>query len=130
MGYRLLRQAGFTVSRLCFGTLTVGPLQARLPVSRGGDLIRQAALEYGVSFFDTAELYETYEYLNRRLRGLQDCTIVVSKSYAYDAVGMERSLRRALRGLGRERIEIFCLHEQESEFTSADTAGPGARSSR
>lgn len=57
MEYRLLGQAGFAVSSPCFGTLTLGPLQARLPVSRaGGDLIRQAVLEYGVGFFDTAEL--------------------------------------------------------------------------
>ena len=58
MEYRLLGQAGFAVSRLCFGTLTLGPLQARLPVSRGGDLIRQAVLEYGVHFVDTGELYD------------------------------------------------------------------------
>jgi aryl-alcohol dehydrogenase-like predicted oxidoreductase len=115
--FGLLGQAGFTVSRLCFGTLTLGPLQARLPVSRGADLIRQAVLEHGVNFFDGAELYDTYEHLCHGLRGLEDKTIVASKSYACDAAGMERSLEKALRHLGRDRVEIFCLHEQESELT-------------
>ena len=31
-----------SVSRLCFGSLTVGPLQANLPVERGAEVIAYA----------------------------------------------------------------------------------------
>lgn len=116
MIYTELGKSGLQVSRLCFGTLTLGPLQAALPLQEGADLIRMA-FDSGINFFDTAELYETYAYLAEGLRGLEDKTVVASKSYAYDRAGMARSLERALRETRREQIDIFLLHEQESALT-------------
>ena len=62
MEYRLLGQTGMKVSRLCFGALTIGPLQAKLPLGEGVAVIR-AALAAGVNFIDTAQLYGTYPYI-------------------------------------------------------------------
>lgn len=116
MEYRTLGGTGLRVSRLCLGTLTLGPLQANLPLREGADLIR-AALDLGVNFFDTADLYDTYEYLRAGLRGWTGEVVISSKSYDYTRDGMERALQRALRETGRERIEVFMLHEQESALT-------------
>jgi len=106
---------GPMVSRLCFGTLTMGPLQKNLPVQKGAELILRAC-EKGVNFLDTAEYYKTYPYVKEALKHRRDL-VVVSKSYAYDLDGAKRSIEMAQEGIGREYIDVFLMHEQESEHT-------------
>ena len=103
------------VSRLLFGTLTMGPLQRSLPVERGAELIAYAAAR-GVNFVDTAEYYQTYPYVKEALKACPDL-VVCTKSYAYDRDGAKRSIELAQEGIGRERIDVFLMHEQESEHT-------------
>lgn len=103
------------VSRLLFGTLTMGPLQRNLPIEEGAELICYAAKQ-GITFVDTAEYYQTYPYIRKALAvfpGLSVCT----KSYAYDRDGAKCSLEMAQEGIGRERVDVFLLHEQESQHT-------------
>lgn len=116
MNYRILGRTGMTVSRLCFGALTVGPLQAKLPLREGAAIIR-AALDAGVNFIDTAELYQTYDYIREALGPYREKTIIATKSYAYSYEGMKESVEKACRALGREYIDIFMLHEQTSRLT-------------
>ncbi len=116
MQYRNLGKTGIKVSRLCFGALTIGPLQANLPVAEGARVIRKA-LEAGVNFIDTAELYRTYPYIREALRGFDRDVVVVSKCYAYTRQGMRESVEKALEELDRDYIDIFMLHEQESILT-------------
>ena len=104
------------VSPLCFGTLTLGPLQACLSLKEGTSLLRYA-LERGINFFDTAELYGTYPYLREALAPWREPVVIASKSYAYSREGMEKSLARALQEMKLEHIDIFMLHEQESHLT-------------
>jgi len=114
--YNMLGKTGIAVSRLCFGALTIGPLQARLPLTEGAGVIR-AALEAGVNFIDTAELYRTYPYIREAVRGLSKEVVICSKCYAYTRAGMKQSLNQALAELDRDYIDIFMLHEQESILT-------------
>lgn len=116
MQYRFLGRTGIRVSRLCFGSLTIGPLQADLPVERGAEVIRRA-LEAGVNFIDTAEYYRNYAHIREAIRGKEREVVIASKSYAYTYDGMRQSVEAALRALGREYIDIFLLHEQESALT-------------
>ncbi|MCL6639296.1 MAG: aldo/keto reductase [Firmicutes bacterium] len=116
MQYRVLGKTGFTVSRLCFGALTVGPLQAALPVSEGAGVIRRA-VEAGVNFIDTAELYGTYPVIREALRGITGEVYICSKCYAYTYRDMRESVEKALAALDRDYIDIFMLHEQESMLT-------------
>jgi predicted aldo/keto reductase-like oxidoreductase len=104
------------VSRLCFGALTICPLQANLSLVEGARIIRMA-LEAGVNFIDTAELYRNYQYIREAIRGYQQEVIIASKCYAYTSQGMQDSLELALRELNRDYIDIFMLHEQESILT-------------
>ena len=57
-----LGDTGLMISRLVFGALPMGPLQADLSPEEGGALIRYA-LEKGVNLIDTAEMYGTYWHL-------------------------------------------------------------------
>lgn len=112
MEKRTLGQTGLEVSRLCFGALTIGPLQARLSPDEGGRVVRAAA-EAGINFFDTAELYGTYPHLRRGLEGFPEAH-VSSKSYAPDREGMQASVESALRGLGVDTISLFLCHEVDT----------------
>ncbi len=116
MEYRKLGNTELEVSRLCFGSLTIGPLQAGLGLEEGSAVIK-AALDLGVNFIDTAELYRTYDYIREAIRGRREKIIISSKCYAYDVEGAEKSLSKALKELGTDYIDIFSLHEQESEYT-------------
>ncbi|MGB9867547.1 MAG: aldo/keto reductase [Bacillota bacterium] len=111
-----LGNTGLVVSRMCFGTLGLGPLQLNMGREEGAQLIRKA-LEIGINFFDTAEIYGTYSYLREGLRGCAEDVVVASKSYAYSRQGMIESVEQARRELGRDVIEIFMLHEQDEVAT-------------
>ena len=116
MEYSYLGNTGIIVSKLCFGALTIGPLQARLSLRRGADLIRYG-LEQGINFIDTAKIYGTYPYIRKALQGWDRPVVIASKSYDYTREGMAGSLEEARQALGRDYIDIFMLHEQESALT-------------
>lgn len=116
MEYRMLGNTGINVSRLCFGSLTIGPLQAKLDLDAGASVIRKA-FDMGVNFIDTAELYGTYNYIKEAIKGRRDKIIISTKCYAYTREGAEESLLKALKELDTDYIDIFSLHEQESEYT-------------
>jgi len=112
---KTLGQTGLNVSRLCFGTLTLSPLQRNLSVEAGAKLIEKA-VDQGINFFDTAELYQNYPYLRKAFEKRDD-VVIATKSYSYDQKTAEKSLEAARRGLNRDVIDIFLLHEQESDLT-------------
>lgn len=116
MQYVDLGSTGLKVSRLCFGGLVIGPLQADLSISRGAEVIRKA-FELGVNFIDTAELYGTYGHIREAIRLSGEKPVIASKSYAYDEKGAENSLESARRELDVDVIDLFLLHEQESRLT-------------
>ena len=115
MIYNELGRTGIKVSKLCFGTLTMGPFQRNLTVEQGAALFERA-FSHGVNFVDTAEIYETYPHVREAVRMKPDL-VVCTKSYSYDANTAEASFRKAVEGIGREYIDIFLLHEQESGLT-------------
>ncbi|WIF94494.1 aldo/keto reductase [Caminicella sporogenes] len=117
MQYNILGKTNIRVSKLCFGGLTVGPLQANLPLEEGARVIREA-FDRGVNFIDTAELYKTYGYINKALGNkYRNDIVIATKSYAYSKETAEKSLKKALDELNRDYIDIFLLHEQENEYT-------------
>lgn len=117
MEYRYLGNTGIKVSRLCFGSLTIGPMQSNLNVEEGARVIAKA-VSMGVNFIDTAKFYNMYPYIKRAIEitGRNDL-IISSRSYDYTYDGMKESVAEALEGLGTSQIGIFGLHEQESELT-------------
>jgi len=112
----VLGDTGIEVSRLCFGTLTLGPLQGCYSLEEGSDIMAYA-MEKGVVFFDTAQLYETYDYIKIAARKSGIDPIISTKSYAYDTAGAKKALEEARKSLDRDVIDVFMLHEQESRLT-------------
>lgn len=111
-----LGNTGIKVSKLCFGGLTIGPLQANLSLEKGASVIC-AALEMGVNFIDTAQLYETYQYIREAIKISAIKPVIASKSYAFDKATAKASLEQARVEMDLDVVDIFLLHEQESIHT-------------
>lgn len=106
---------GPLVSEVCFGSLAISPLQGRVTAAEGTEILRYA-LEQGISWIDTAEIYDNYDQIARALAGKPEI-LVATKSYAVTRSEMRLSLEKARRGLNREVLDFFLLHEQESALT-------------
>lgn len=104
---------GPEVSRLCFGTLTIK--QKGLSNEDGARLLIYAR-ERGVNFLDTAQFYQNYEPIRLALKQCPDY-VVCTKSYCYDEATAQNAFDEARRALGRDYIDLFLLHEQESIHT-------------
>ena len=115
MKYAFLGNTGIEISKVCFGTLSISPLQGNFSLSEGEKVVCYA-IDKGINFFDTAQLYETYNFLNRAIKYKKDI-VISTKSYAYDKKTAKESFEKATKELGRDYIDIFMLHEQESKYT-------------
>ena len=112
MEYRNLGQTGLRISRMCFGSLTMGPLCANLPLETGAEILYQA-FRSGVNFVDTAEQYKTYPYIRAALDRLEspDEIVVSTKTYGYTDREASWAVEDARLALGRNQLDIFLLHE-------------------
>jgi aryl-alcohol dehydrogenase-like predicted oxidoreductase len=117
-----LGTSGLSVSPLVFGTLPLGPLQADLSPREGGRIVR-AALERGVTMVDTAELYGTYGHVREGLDGFRGPVAVATKTYASDGATARAHVEKALRELGRERLDLVHLHGARVERPFTERAG-------
>jgi len=106
---------GADVSEVCFGSLAISPLQGRVTEAEGVSVLRYA-LEQGVNWIDTAEIYDNYGQIALATKGHPDVRIV-SKSYSVSAEEMRLSLEKARSALNRDTLDFFLLHEQESALT-------------
>lgn len=117
MNHSFLGQTGISVSKVAFGTLTLGPLQRNFSAEKGADLLVYA-FNKGINFFDTAHLYETYPIFKEALKTIpRDQMIISTKSYAYDRQTAEETFHQACELIGTDYIDLFMLHEQESIHT-------------
>jgi len=105
----ILGKSGIEVSELCFGALPMGPLQKNIPPEKGAEIILRA-LNGGVNFIDSAELYQTYEPIRLALKSAPVRPVIVSKSMALDYAGMRKAVEEGLKALEVDYIDIFHLH--------------------
>ncbi len=114
---RYIPKLGREVTRLGLGALPMGPLQRKLSPEEGEKVVR-AAVEGGITFIDTATRYGTYEHIARGLKGWNGTVTVVTKTHAQkDRKMAEEHIEEALRGLGRDRIDIMLCHCARTDFT-------------
>lgn len=105
-----LGSTGIEVTRLGFGTLTMSPMQRGLTVEQGGRVILHA-LESGVNFIDTAQMYGSYPQVAAALRQWRGPRpVVASKSAARTAEAMKQAVSECLEQTGLDCIDVFLLH--------------------
>src|SRR5665647_2346486 len=112
---------GPVVSEVCFGSLAISPLQGRVTEDEGASVLRYA-LEQGVNWIDTAEIYDNYSQIAEAIKGHEDVRII-SKSYSVSAEEMRLSIEKARTALNRDTLDYFLLHEQESALTLKGHSG-------
>jgi aryl-alcohol dehydrogenase-like predicted oxidoreductase len=93
-----------------------------------------AALDAGIDFFDTADIYDTghsEEYLGRALRGRHEHAVIATKfGMKFDEKRkgahpdyVRQAAEDSLRRLGIERIDLYQLHQPDAATPIADTLG-------
>lgn len=125
MEMRLLGNTGLYVSKLCLGTMTFGENQwgaGNLGLKEASALVH-AALDAGVNFFDTADVYafgQSEELLGKALGNRRQDVILATKvrmrmSSDPNHVGLTRhhilnSIDASLRRLGTDYIDLYQVH--------------------
>ncbi|MDO8682250.1 MAG: aldo/keto reductase [Armatimonadota bacterium] len=108
-----LGRTGLHVSRLCFGSLTISPLQANLELDKGVRLLMDA-YDLGVNFIDTGHTYRSYSYIRELIKQTDEHIVVCSKSFARDYDAMRRELEFCLAELDVDCVDIFMEHATNS----------------
>lgn len=111
-----LGSTGIDVSELCIGTLPMGPLQSNVSLDTGAEVLYKA-MEGGVNFFDTAQMYKSYPYLKKAVGKFSKNVVIASKSTAADYQGMEAAILEAMKELGRDYVDIFLIHAPRADET-------------
>lgn len=127
MEYVRLGTTGTLVSRICLGCMTYGTPTWRewvLDEAASGPFFKRA-IELGITFFDTADMYSlgvSEEVTGRALRELADRDEIVVATKVYQKMsdrlndqGLSRkhilkSIDRSLKRLGMEYVDLYQIH--------------------
>jgi aryl-alcohol dehydrogenase-like predicted oxidoreductase len=126
MEYTHLGRSGLSVSRLCLGTMNFGPVTE----VEDSHNIMDRALEHGINFFDTANVYGWDENKGRtesiignwfsRGDGRRERTVLATKLYGdmgewpndgkLSALNIRRACEASLKRLQTDYIDIYQMH--------------------
>ena len=138
MDYTRLGKTGLKVSRICLGCMTYGTPQWRdwvLDEEASRPFIRRA-LELGINFFDTADMYSlgvSEEVVGRALKDFarRDEVVLATKVYfplgdAPNSRGLSRThvfdaIDASLRRLGVDHVDLYQIHRFDGETPIAET---------
>jgi aryl-alcohol dehydrogenase-like predicted oxidoreductase len=122
MNYSYLGNSGLRVSDFCLGTMTFGIRTDEKEAQR----IVSAALEAGVSFFDTADTYgkgESERILGKAL-GRRRSEVVLATKFSnptgssptdsgWSRVHLMKAVEESLKRLGTDYIDIYYIHHTD-----------------
>ncbi|HKI01859.1 MAG TPA: aldo/keto reductase [Thermoanaerobaculia bacterium] len=138
MDYTRLGKTGLKVSRICLGCMTYGTPSWRewvLDEEAGRPFIRRA-LELGINFFDTADMYSlgaSEEVLGRALKDFarREEVVIATKVYfpmgdAPNCKGLSRkhifdAIDGSLRRLGVDHVDLYQIHRFDRETPLEET---------
>ena len=126
MDYTHLGRSGLTVSRLCLGTMNFGPHTDEAD----SHAIMDAAHDYGINYFDTANVYGWGENRGRTEQivgtwfaqggGRRERTVIATKLYGdmgtwpnegkLSALNIRRALDASLHRMQTEYVDIYQFH--------------------
>ncbi|HEX2916251.1 MAG TPA: aldo/keto reductase [Chloroflexia bacterium] len=138
MEYTKLGKSGLKVSRICLGTMTYGTSKWRdwvLDEEESRPFIKRA-LELGINFFDTADVYSvgaSEEVLGRALRDFAKRDEVVIATKVYNPMGpgpndrglsrkhIMQSIDASLRRLDTDYVDLYQTHRWDNETPIEET---------
>jgi aryl-alcohol dehydrogenase-like predicted oxidoreductase len=134
MDYKTLGNTGLLVSRLCLGTMTFGGAKGVWKTfggvdQAGADELVKAAIERGINFFDTADVYadgESERTLGQSLKNLKIArkeVVIATKVFGrvgpgYNDVGASRghimdAIDASLRRLQTDHVDLYQIHAND-----------------
>ena len=134
MEYKTLGNTGLLVSRLCLGTMTFGGGQGIYKAigavdQKGADALVTAAIDGGINFFDTADVYSAGESETTLGQSLKNLNIarkdVVLATKVYSRIGPGRNdvgasrghimdaIEASLRRLQTDHIDLYQIHAND-----------------
>ncbi|MGH7716862.1 MAG: aldo/keto reductase, partial [Vulcanimicrobiaceae bacterium] len=135
MRYRTLGRTGFKVSEIGFGTWGLGG-DAYGPIDdcQARECLA-AALDRGINFFDTSDLYgagRSETLLGSALRGARENAIIATKAGLLPHSGftmpqdlspthLRQALEASLRRLVTDHVELYLLHSPDLSSLRANT---------
>src|SRR3954466_1306660 len=138
MQKRTLGRTGPDVSALGLGCMGISFGYGQPTSREDGIALIRAAVDAGVTFFDTAEVYGPFvneELVGEALAPVRDQVVIATKfGFAFDAEGRQtglssrpEDLRRAadgsLRRLGIDTIDLWYQHRVDPDVPIEDVAG-------
>jgi len=137
MQNRTLGRTGLEVSALGFGCMGISQSYGRPSSREDGIAIIRAAVDQGVTFFDTAEVYGPYaneDVVGEALEPVRDQVLIATKfgwnieQNKMAGLNSRPSQIRAvadasLKRLRTDRIDLFYQHRVDPEVTIEDVAG-------
>jgi aryl-alcohol dehydrogenase-like predicted oxidoreductase len=139
MEYVRLGSSGVKVSRICLGMMSYGSPSSRqwmLPEDAAEPIVRQA-VEAGVTFFDTADVYSdgvseeiTGRLLAKLFGGRDDYVLATKVFYPMGPGPNDRGLSRkhilagindSLRRLGIDYVDLYQIHRWDQETPIEET---------
>ena len=146
MDYSLLGPTGVKVSKICLGTATFGVA----PDAQEAERVVHSALDLGINFFDTANVYgatptfdrpgappaaerePAEQILGRALAGRRDDVVIATKSgeRRFDpAAGLSRryiihQVEHSLRRLGTDYIDLYYAHFPDPDINDIGYYAP------
>jgi aryl-alcohol dehydrogenase-like predicted oxidoreductase len=124
MDYRPLGRTGVQVSKLCLGTMMFGAWGN--PDHDDSTRIIHRALDAGINFIDTAEVYsagESEEVVGKALKGSRDNVVLATKFFMPMGEDPNRrggsrrwivqSVEDSLRRLGTDWIDLYQMHRPD-----------------
>src|SRR5436305_201186 len=122
MDSRTIPGTDVTVSRACLGTMTFG---AQADESAAASMV-DAALDRGVNFIDTANVYaggRSEDILGRVLAGRRDRVVLASKvgikvgdgpaDIGLSRAAIEKAIDDSLRRLRTDRLDLYYFHQPD-----------------
>ena len=137
MEYTTLGRTGTEVSRLCLGCMSFGSSDWRdwvLDEAAGIELVERA-LELGITFFDTANMYsngESERILGKALEGHRDETVIATKVYhpvdeenphsgGLSRKTIQQELSASLDRLGTDTVDLYQIHRWDDATPIEET---------
>ena len=137
MEYTTLGDTGTTVSKICLGCMSFGDPDWREWVldEEAGTEIVERAIELGITFFDTANMYsngESERVLGEALEGHREETVVATKAYfqmdesnpnsgGLSRKAIEQELANSLDRLGTDTIDLYQIHRWDYDTPIEET---------
>ncbi|GAA4983151.1 aldo/keto reductase [Kitasatospora paranensis] len=134
MRYRVLGGTGIEVSTHCLGTMMFGSVGN--PDHEDCIRIVHAALDQGINFVDTADMYsagESEEIVGKALQGRRDDVVLATKVHFPMGEGPNRggnsrrwivqAVEDSLRRLRTDRIDLYQVHRPDHRTDVEETLG-------